>query len=86
MRTRTMVYLDTEQHRALRIEAAREGVSMAALLRRIVGRYIDERRGTPKVPHDTYMKIVGLGSSGRTDVSERHDAYLVRALRRERPR
>lgn len=86
MRTRTMLYLDAEQHRALRGEAAREGVSMAALVRRIVSWYLDERKGTSKVSRGTYMKIVGLASSGRVDISERHDAYLARAVRRERSR
>jgi hypothetical protein len=59
---------------------------MAALLRRIVARHLDDRKGRPKVSPATYMKIVGLGASGRADVSERHDAYLVRALRRDRAR
>ncbi len=33
-----------------------------------------------KVPLEAYLKIVGLGSSGHTDVSERHDSYLGEAL------
>lgn len=86
MRARTMIYLDPEHHRALRAEAAREGVSMAELLRRLVGRYLAERRGSARVPAEAYLRLVGLGRSGRSDISERHDAYLAEALRRERAR
>jgi hypothetical protein len=86
MRARTMIYLDVEQHRALRTEAVREGVSMAEVLRRLVGRYLDERRGSGRVPPKAYLRLVGLGASGRSDISERHDAYLTRALRRDRAR
>lgn len=32
-----------------------------------------------------YLRIVGLGSSGRSDVAERHDAYLGQVLLRWRP-
>jgi len=81
-----MVYLDGEQHRALRTEAAREGISMAELLRRLVRRYLEERKGVPKVPRATYMKLVNLGASGKTDVSEHHDTYFAKAIRRGRSR
>ena len=82
-----MAYLDKDQHRALRAEAAREGVSMAELLRRVVRKYLEDRiGGAPRVPRGAYLKLVALGTSGYTDVAERHDAYLAGALRDERPR
>jgi hypothetical protein len=81
-----MVYLDPEQHRALRTEAAREGISMAELLRRLVARHLEQRRGSRPVAQDAYLRIVALGASGRRDISERHDTYLVGALRRDRAR
>lgn len=86
MRARTMIYLDQEHHRALRTEAAREGVSMAELIRRLVGHYLAERRGLGRVAAEAYLKLVGLGRSGRSDISGRHDAYVAEALRRERAR
>ncbi len=81
-----MIYLDPEQHRALRADAAREGISMAELLRRLISRYLDERRGSGRASPEAYLKMVGLGASGRADISARHDAYLAGALRRERTR
>ncbi|MDI6773632.1 MAG: hypothetical protein QME77_13750 [bacterium] len=59
---------------------------MAELLRRLVKRHIEEGRASPQVPTGAFMKVVALGSSGRSDVSERHDAYLAQALHRDHPR
>ncbi len=81
-----MIYLDPEQHRALRKEAASQGISMAELLRRVVRRHLDGRGMSVTVPPDAYLKIVALGSSDHTDVSERHDSYLAEALTREHSR
>lgn len=81
-----MAYLEKDQHQALRAEAAREGVSMAELLRRVVRKHLQDRAGGPQVPRQVYLKLVALGTSGHTDVAERHDAYLAGVLRHERPR
>lgn len=35
------------------------------------------------VPLSTFERIVALGSSGRADVADRHDAALADALRKE---
>jgi hypothetical protein len=35
------------------------------------------------VQRSPYLKIVGLGSSGKQDISEEHDHYLGKAIRRE---
>ena len=78
-----MIYLEPEQHRALRAEAAQEGVSMAELLRRLIAQHLQERRGARPIPRDTYLRLVGIGASGRGDVSARHDAYLAVAVRRD---
>ena len=81
-----MIYLDADQHKTLRAEATKLGISMAELLRRLVKRHLQERSVPMRVPPEAYMKIVALGASGRTDVSERHDAHLGEALRREHSR
>jgi hypothetical protein len=86
MRTRTMIYLDEDQHRALRREAEAEGVSMTELIRRLVRRHLEERPSPPAVRPETYLGLVGIGTSDRRDVSERHDAYLGNAIRREHAR
>jgi hypothetical protein len=84
MRTRTMVYLKPEQHRALRAQAAQEGVSMAELVRRLIARHLQERRGARPIPRDAYLRIIGIGASGRGDISARHDAYFADAIHRDR--
>jgi len=86
MKMRTMVYLGHDELQALRTEARSRGISLAELMRRLVKQYLQERQGAPPVPADTYLKIVALGSSGRQDISERHDRYLGEARRREHTR
>lgn len=77
-----MVYLDAAELQALREEARARRISLAELVRRLVRQHLDQRR--PAAPSaETYLKIVGLGSSGRDDISDRHDEYLGEALRRE---
>lgn len=80
---RTMVYLELAQHRALKAEAKRLGISLAELVRRLVDEHLRRREALPAVPKSAYLKIIGLGTSGRGDVSERHDAYLGETLRRD---
>jgi len=75
---RTQVYLEPEQHRALKREAAERGISLAELLRRIVGGYLRQERS-----REDFFKIVGLGRSGRGDVAAEHDRYLAEAISRD---
>ena len=86
MKSRTMVYLDPQQLKALKASARAEGVSLAALMRRLVTQHLEQRQPLPPVPPGAYPKLVALGSSGRSDISERHDAYLAQALQREHAR
>lgn len=83
MKARTMIYLDPEELEALRREARALGVSLAELVRRVVRQHLDESRVLRPNPSRALLKLVGLGSSGRSDVAERHDAYLGEALTRE---
>ncbi|MEW6048659.1 MAG: CopG family transcriptional regulator [Bacillota bacterium] len=82
---RTQVYLDPVEHEALKRKAAEEGVSMSELVRRIVREQLGlgKHRGSPE---ERLMRLVAIGASGLSDVSERHDEYLARALRRETER
>ncbi len=80
---RTQIYLTKSQHRALRRASDREGVSMTELLRRMIDRYVVSKPGKPEFTKEAVMSFVGLGESGRTDVSERHDAALDEAFRGE---
>ncbi|SHJ27859.1 CopG family transcriptional regulator [Desulfofundulus thermosubterraneus] len=79
---RTQIYLHPDQHRALLNEARRKGISLAELIRQIVSEHL-ERRGGRKAPKEAFLRIIGMGASGRNDVSERHDYYLAEALDRD---
>jgi hypothetical protein len=78
-----MVYLDPEQLEALKTRARTRHMSLAELIRRLVKEYLDDRQAAPPVLPGAFAKIVALGSSGRRNVSERHDTYLGDALLRE---
>ena len=84
MKARTMVYLEPEQLEELRTEARTRRVSLAALIRGVVQRHLDGKRGEGGVAPEAYSRIVGMGASGASDVSERHDHYLGQALHDER--
>lgn len=86
MKTRTMIYLDPGDHRALKAEAKRIGISLAELMRRMVREHLQRQGTLPPVPKSVYMKLIGLGSGGPDDVAERHDYYLGEAIRREHAR
>lgn len=68
------VYLDPEQDRALRVLAQRQKVSLAELVRRGVDRYLAEALPPEKDPS---LRLIGIGSSGRDDLSIRHDQVLA---------
>jgi hypothetical protein len=78
---RTQVYLSEEQHRALRQAARREGISMTALLRRMVERDLLGKLRSQDYAKDAVMAFIGLGSAEPGDTSERHDEALDEAFR-----
>jgi hypothetical protein len=86
MKTRTMIYLNPEEHRKLKTEAGKRRVSMAELMRQLVRHYFEHRGEGPPASADALLKIISLGSSGRSDVSVKHDNYLAKVLEREHSR
>ena len=86
VKTKTMVYLEPDQHRALKARARAEGISLAELMRRLARAHIEHSRELPAVPSAAYNDLVDLGASGRSDVGDDHDAQLARALRRKHAR
>lgn len=86
MLTRTIVSLERAQLRALKARARAQGISVAELVRRLIGESLKEGRPSAAVPASTYEWIVALGSSGRADIGDRHDALLGDALRNEHDR
>jgi len=83
MKSRTMVYLEPEQLQSLQLEARNQRISLAELMRRLVKNHLIKDNGAPAASKEAYLKIVGLGSSGKKDISEKHDHYLAKAIRRE---
>jgi hypothetical protein len=77
---RTQVCLTDEQHRALRRAAKREGISMTALLRRMLERELLVEATKRDFRKDAIMAFVGLGRSDRSDISENHDEALAEAF------
>lgn len=72
------IYLRPEQDRALRALASRQDTSLAELIRRGVDLLLSEI----PLDDDPALKVVGLGRSGRSDLSAEHDRHLARATRR----
>ena len=78
---RTQVYFSEQQHRALRQAAKRAGISMTALLRRMVERELRGKFQDQDYAKDAVMALADLGRSGRSDISERHDEALAEGFR-----
>ncbi len=83
MKSRTMIYLEESQLRALKREANTRRISLAELFRRLVEEHLSESRPSADVPREKYLAIVGLGSSGQDNVSKNHDEHLSEILYRE---
>jgi len=73
------IYLEPVQDKALRALAGREGISLAALIRRTIDHYLAEL----PVDKDPALQVIGLGRSGREDMASKHDDYLAALTREE---
>jgi hypothetical protein len=73
------IYLREDQEKALRIIAERRSESLAALVREGVDMLLEDL--PPE--EDSLLDIVGLYDSGRNDLSEKHDWYLVDTINEE---
>lgn len=76
---RTQIQLTEQQAQALKEIAARQGVSMAELIRESVDRIIDERERKEK--WRSALATMGRYRSGLSDVSANHDEYLAEDYR-----
>ena len=81
-----MVYLEPEQHRALKARSRAEGISLAELIRRLASDHLARTRQAPAVSKNAYGALIALGASGRRNVGDDHDLHLARALRRKHAR
>lgn len=71
---RTQVSLTEEQAEHLRVQAAAQGVSQAAVVRRALDEYL---ANSPRATHiERARSAFGAFRSGCGDLAENHDAYL----------
>ena len=73
------VYLEEKEIDALRAIAAKKKTSMAEIVRESIAQYLTSL----PIEDDPAVGIIGLGSSGLGDLSERLDDYLVDLVRYE---
>ncbi len=71
------MYIEPAQDAALAVLAKKRGVSKAELIRESIEKYLTAL----PVEEDPAMGLVGLGNSGKGDISEHHDKYLVKYQR-----
>jgi metal-responsive CopG/Arc/MetJ family transcriptional regulator len=76
---RIQVYLKPDITAALERVAQKRGTSRASLIRLAVRDFVDRQEGR----HGSILELAGIGRSGQSDVSERHDDYLAEAMLEE---
>ncbi len=67
------IYIEPGQDNLLEILSKKRGVSKASLIRVGLEKFLKEL----PLEEDPAMEIIGLGSSGKNDISERHDRYIT---------
>lgn len=78
---RTQIQLTEEQYEALKRIASKEHVSMAEYIRRVLDRSLDrEAQLGDEARRRMALQAMGKARSGKTDISRRHDDYLVEAI------
>lgn len=68
------IYLEPRQDEVLEALSKKGGISKAAIIRKSVDKFLKEL----PVEDDAAMNLIGLGNSGKGDLSKKHDRYLLR--------
>lgn len=68
------IYIEPEQDDVLEVLSKKRNISKAAIIRESVDKYLKEL----PVEEDAAMSLIGLGRSGKGDLSDKHDRYLAR--------
>ena len=71
------IYIEPQQDYILGNLAKKKGISKAEIIRKSLDKYLREI----PLEEDPGMGLIGLGKSGKRDLSDRHDQYLTRSLR-----
>ena len=74
------VYIEPQQDYVLGNLAKKRGISKAEIIRKSLDKFLRE------IPweEDPGMGLIGLGSSGKKNLSDDHDKYLVRYARQKK--
>lgn len=68
------IYIEPRQDDVLEALSRKRNISKAAIIRESVEKYLKEL----PMEEDAAMSLIGLGSSGKSDLSVKHDRYLAR--------
>lgn len=68
------IYIEPKQDRVIDVVSKARGVSKAEIIRLSINKFLSEL----PLENDPAMKIIGLGKSGKGDLSEKHDKYIAR--------
>ena len=68
------IYIEPQQNNILEGLSKKKRVSKAEIIRESLEKYF---KGLP-VEEDPALGLIGLGNSGKGDLSDQHDRYLVR--------
>jgi len=74
---RTQIQLTDEQVRRLKATAARDGISISAVVRRSLDRTLDKPTTDDAEIRRRAKSVAGCVRSGTGDLSARHDDYLA---------
>jgi hypothetical protein len=74
------IYIEHQQDEVLAALARNKGISKAEIIRECLDKYL---RNIP-LKDDPAMGLIGLGTSGKKDLSERHDSYIAQYARRKK--
>ena len=68
------IYIDVGQDTLLDALSRRRGISKAAMIRESIEKMLREI----PVEEDPAMELMGMGGSGKRDMAEQHDRYLIK--------
>ena len=70
---RTQISLEHEQYRQLGMEARRQGISLSALIRRLVDEHF---KSETRLERDPLEAVTGIGAGTGAPVGREHNRYL----------
>ena len=68
------IYIEPQQNKVLEILSKKEKVSKAEIIRKSLDEFLKEI----PVEEDPALGLVGLGKSGKMNLSDQHNKYLVK--------